>query len=78
VTTACAQTCPANAITFGNLNDENSEIFRLIHKVEPYRIFEQLGVEPTVYYLSNRTGGIDEKRMKHHSDQHQSGISPHS
>lgn len=50
-TTACAQSCPAKAIAFGNLLDRNSEVYRLAHSDRAYRVFEVLGTEPSVYYL---------------------------
>jgi len=51
VVPACAQTCPTNAIVFGNLRDEDSEVFRLSRSKRTYRVFEDLGTESSVYYL---------------------------
>ena len=56
-TTACAQSCPAGAITFGNLLDENSAVYRLAHSENAYRVLEALGTEPAVYYLRRDNGG---------------------
>ncbi len=50
---ACAQTCPTNAITFGNLKDPDSKVSRLIKAAGAYRILEPLGTEPAVYYIKN-------------------------
>lgn len=52
---ACAQTCPNGAIVFGNSLDSNSRIYRLIHSEGAYRILEQLGTRPSVYYLKRRS-----------------------
>ena len=52
---ACAQSCPTNAITFGNMKDMNSKIYALTQSPEAHRIFDYLGVEPSVYYLGKRT-----------------------
>ncbi len=51
---ACAQTCPSQAITFGNREDDISRVSKLIESDRMYRIFEHLGTEPAVYYLSNK------------------------
>jgi len=51
---ACAQTCPTNAITFGNLKDKTSQVFKLAQSEEAYRALEELGTEPAVNYLRKR------------------------
>jgi molybdopterin-containing oxidoreductase family iron-sulfur binding subunit len=50
-TTACAQTCPAGAITFGNLMDPASAVSRMAASPRAYRVLESLGTRPAVYYL---------------------------
>jgi molybdopterin-containing oxidoreductase family iron-sulfur binding subunit len=50
-TTACAQGCPTGALTFGNILDKESGIYRLAHSGRAYRVFDSLGTEPSVYYL---------------------------
>ena len=53
IKTACAQACPTNAILFGDLNDENSAITKLRKEDERnYFILEELGIKPTVSYLT--------------------------
>ena len=50
---ACAQACPTNAILFGDLNDETSAIAKLRKEDERnYFILEELGIKPTVSYLT--------------------------
>jgi molybdopterin-containing oxidoreductase family iron-sulfur binding subunit len=56
-TTACAQSCPSGAIVFGNLLDENSEVYRWAHSENVHRILEGLGTEPAVYYLRQDNRG---------------------
>jgi molybdopterin-containing oxidoreductase family iron-sulfur binding subunit len=51
---ACAQTCPAKAITFGNLEDKNSHVYKLAHSEKAYRALDELGTEPAVNYLRKR------------------------
>jgi molybdopterin-containing oxidoreductase family iron-sulfur binding subunit len=51
-TTACAQTCPSNAIVFGDLNDKSSEIAQLYANDRSYHVLEELGVKPSVQYMT--------------------------
>ncbi len=67
VVTACAQSCPTKAITFGDLLDEKAEVTKLwkAHQVElgkaeqhksdsklrGYRVLEGLNTDPCVMYL---------------------------
>lgn len=53
IKTACQQSCPTNAIYFGDLNDANSEIAKLRKEDERnYFILEEIGIKPTVSYLT--------------------------
>ncbi len=54
VVPACAESCPARAIVFGDLDDPNSRASRLIRSPRVFRLHEDLGTEPKVYYLSER------------------------
>lgn len=49
--TACTQTCTGAAIKFGDLDDPKSEVFRLSKDKRAFRLLEELGTEPRVYYL---------------------------
>ena len=49
--TACAEACPAHAITFGDLNDPESEVGRLHKSPRALRLLEELGTRPRVVYL---------------------------
>ncbi|HEY7365690.1 MAG TPA: molybdopterin-dependent oxidoreductase [Methylomirabilota bacterium] len=51
IQTACQQTCPAQAITFGNLKDDRSEVSRLAHSPRAYHVLEEIGTRPSVAYL---------------------------
>lgn len=48
---ACAQSCPAEAIVFGDLNDPESEARRLSESPRAFRLLEELGTRPKVFYL---------------------------
>ena len=48
---ACVETCIGRAYTFGNLNDPNSEVSKLLAQRAHFRLKEELGNRPRVYYL---------------------------
>ncbi len=52
IQTACQQSCPADAIVFGDLNDPNSRVTRLMRSPRRYRLLSELGVEPAVGFLT--------------------------
>ncbi|RLB42444.1 MAG: 4Fe-4S dicluster domain-containing protein [Deltaproteobacteria bacterium] len=52
--TACAEACPAQAITFGDLNNPNHKVSKLAKSPRAFRLLERLGTEPKVYYLSSK------------------------
>jgi molybdopterin-containing oxidoreductase family iron-sulfur binding subunit len=51
LTTACAQACPAQALTFGTLNDANSAVARLHRDRRRYDLLHELGTRPRTAYL---------------------------
>ena len=51
---ACAQSCPTDAITFGDMNDETSEITKLLNaerKGRAFGVIEEINVKPNISYL---------------------------
>ncbi len=55
VKTACQQACPANAISFGDLTDENSEVSIKKRNDRNYVMLEELNVRPRTSYLARLT-----------------------
>jgi Fe-S-cluster-containing dehydrogenase component len=56
-TPACVVTCPMGARKFGDLNDPESEVSQLINNHPYFRLREDMGTAPRVYYLPPREGG---------------------
>ncbi len=52
IQTACEQTCPTNAIVFGDLNDPESRVRKLFEERRAYRLLEEVNTQPRVRYLS--------------------------
>jgi menaquinone reductase, iron-sulfur cluster-binding subunit len=51
---ACAESCPADAISFGDLDNKDSRVYGLSNSSRANRVMEDLGTEPKVYYLSKK------------------------
>ncbi len=51
VVPACAQTCPGQAIVFGDLNDPQSRVAQLGREARAYHVFDELNTRPAVTYL---------------------------
>jgi len=52
IRTACQQSCPTQAITFGDLNDPGSAVSRLRASGRAYHILEELNVKSQIAYLA--------------------------
>ena len=49
---ACAQSCPSDAIVFGDMNDRDSKISELIKDKRSYVLLKELNTLPSVFYLA--------------------------
>ena len=55
-TPACVNICPVGARVFGDLKDPESHISRVIETSPTLRLREDLGTEPSVYYIPPKEG----------------------
>jgi Fe-S-cluster-containing dehydrogenase component len=53
-TPACVVACPTGARLFGDLNDPESPVSKALARSPSYRLREDLGTGPRVYYLPPR------------------------
>ncbi len=52
IKTACEQSCPTDAIVFGNVNDKESRVTKLSQNPRGYRVLSELNTKPSVTYLT--------------------------
>ncbi|MFV9506333.1 MAG: TAT-variant-translocated molybdopterin oxidoreductase [Oscillochloridaceae bacterium umkhey_bin13] len=60
VISACAQVCPTQAITFGDINDPNSQVTKARAEPHNYTVLGLLNVKPRVSYLARVRNADDE------------------
>jgi Fe-S-cluster-containing dehydrogenase component len=51
-TTACVEVCPTRSLTFGDLNDPDSAVSRLVHTRKAKVVKPETGNEPNVFFLT--------------------------
>jgi len=51
---ACVTNCPVDAFAFGDLDDPDSEVSRKLADKPSFRLLEEAGTEPRVYYVGDK------------------------
>jgi molybdopterin-containing oxidoreductase family iron-sulfur binding subunit len=52
IVTACQQACPAQAITFGNINDRQSRVAKLRAQERSYQVIADINTRPRTTYVA--------------------------
>jgi molybdopterin-containing oxidoreductase family iron-sulfur binding subunit len=52
IVTACQAACPAEAITFGDMNDKSSKIAKMKADRRDYNLLNELNTQPRTTYLA--------------------------
>ncbi len=73
VVPACQQTCPADAIVFGNLADANSAVAKKHSEKRALSALAELGVHPSVAYLTS----VNNTKAKSHAAAHDANAAEH-
>lgn len=55
---ACVESCPTKSLTFGDLNDPNSEISQKVRENQVYRTKVELGTDPNLFHIPAKKGEI--------------------
>lgn len=61
VSPACVQTCPPSALMFGDINNPDDPVTKLLrNNSRTFRLLEELGTEPAVVYLKGGDSYVNE------------------
>lgn len=61
---ACVSTCPTKALTFGNLKDHNSAVYKNSQDVRAYKVLDhELNTQPAISYLARVRNDIGEEQI---------------
>ena len=64
VTVACQDSCPTGAITFGDVNDPESQVSKILKRERTYTLLEELNAAPAVKYQTKVRNAHHLKEVK--------------
>jgi molybdopterin-containing oxidoreductase family iron-sulfur binding subunit len=62
---ACQQTCPTDAIVFGDLNDPKSRVSQMKNSPQAFRVLEVLNTKPSVSYMTKVRNKAESAHSEH-------------
>jgi molybdopterin-containing oxidoreductase family iron-sulfur binding subunit len=74
--TACQQACPTEAISFGDLNDEDAEVTQLKEQPHNYALLGHLGTRPRTTYLTHLSNPNEGLIEEEENEIRQQGLDP--
>ena len=74
--TACQQACPTEAISFGDLNDEDAEVTHLQEEPHNYALLGHLGTRPRTTYLTHLSNPNDPLEEVEENEIRQQALDP--
>ena len=61
---ACVASCPLFALHFGDLDDPNSTVSRLLRRKPSFRLLEEQGTQPRVYYIGGKPPTAETRQIE--------------
>lgn len=61
---ACVANCPGLALHFGDLDDPNSEVSKILAKNASFQLKEELNTQPKVYYVGQPAPGVKDREFE--------------
>jgi len=51
---ACVETCPTDALVFGDVDDPNSPVSQYLRENQTWQLLDEAGTRPSVFYIGGR------------------------
>ncbi len=61
---ACVSTCPVTALRFGDVEDSNSPVSKFLRANDHFRLLEETGTEPSVFYVGGKPPGSGTRQIE--------------
>ena len=61
---ACVDVCPVKALIFGDIEDETSPVSKYVNKNAGFKLLEDLGTDPSVYYVNGTAPGPETREIE--------------
>ncbi len=61
---ACVDTCPTDALIFGDIEDTTTPISQYLHQKKSWRLLEEAGTNPNVHYIGGKPPTRDAREIE--------------